>query len=49
MVCATDIDMQDTCEPKMIDNVLSNVGWAIFSTCHAMLGSSPGSVVLGEM
>ena len=39
MVRTTDIDMQDTCEPEMIDKILSNVGWAIRSTYHTMLGS----------
>ena len=48
MVCTTDIDMQDTCEPEMIDKILSNVGWAIRSTYHTMLGSSPGSAVFGR-
>ena len=48
MVRTTDIDMQDTCEPEMIDNILSNVGWAIRSTYHTMLGSTPGAAVFGR-
>ena len=48
MVRTTDIDMQDTCEPEMIDTFLSNVGWAIRSTYHTMLGSTPGAAVFGK-
>ena len=48
MIRTSELDMQDTCEPEMIDEVLSNVGWAIRSTYHTMLGSSPGSAVFGR-
>ena len=48
MVRTSHLDMQKTCEPEMTDEILSNVGWAIRSTYHTMLGSSPGSAVFGR-
>ena len=48
MIRTSELDMQDTCEPQMIDEILSKVGWAICSTYHTMLGSSPGSAVFGR-
>ena len=45
-VRTTDIDMQDTCGPKMIKNIVSHVGWAMCSTYHTLIGSSPSSVFL---
>ena len=48
MIRTSDIDMQDTCEPEMIDEILSNVGWAIRSTYHTMVGSTPGAAVFGR-
>ena len=43
--------MQDTCKPEIIDEILSNVGWAIYSTYvpyHAWF-SARLSCFLGEM
>ena len=48
MIRTTDVDMQNTCEPEMIDEILSNVGWAIRSTYHTMVGSTPGAAVFGR-
>ena len=48
MVRTSQLDMQKTCEPEMTDEILSNVGWAIRSTYHTMLGSLPGSAVFGR-
>ena len=48
MTRTSELDMQDICEPQMIDEILSNVGWAIHSTYHTMLGSSSGSAVFGR-
>ena len=48
VIRTSELDMQDTCEPQMIDEILSNVGWAICSTQHTMLGSLPGSAVFGR-
>ena len=49
MIWTSELDMQDTREPQMVDEILSNIGWAIRSSYHTMLGSFPGSAVLGEI
>ena len=38
----------DTCTPDMIDKFIANVGWAIRSTHHTVLGSSPGAAIFGQ-
>ena len=40
--------MQDTCTPEMIQDLLTNVGWAIRSTYHTVLGASPGAAIYGR-
>ena len=47
-ICTSELDMQDTCEPQMIDKILSNVSWAICSTYHTIIGSLPGSAEFGR-
>ena len=48
MIHTSELDIQDTCEPQMIDELLSNVGCAIRSTYHTMLSSLPGSAIFGR-
>ena len=48
MLRTANIDMQDTCTPSTIDNLTTNVGWAIRSTHHTVLGSSPGAALYGR-
>ena len=48
MIHTSELDTQDTCKPKMIGKILSNVGRAICSTYHTMLGSLSGSAVFGR-
>ena len=47
MVCTANLDMQDTFEPEMINKTLSNVGWAICSAHHTVLGSLLGTEIFG--
>jgi len=48
MLRTSNIDMQETCTPEIIDDVITNVGWALRSTYHTVLGSSPGSAIFGR-
>ena len=48
MLRTSNLDMQDTCTPEMIDDLVTNVGWAIRSTYHTVLGASPGAVIYGR-
>ena len=48
MMRTASLDMQDTCSPEIIDEYISNVGWAIRSTHHTMLGTSPGAAIFGR-
>ena len=48
MVRTANTDMQDTCEPEMLDEIITNVGWAIRSTHHIVLGTSPDAAVFGR-
>ena len=34
--------------PEMIQDLLTNVGWAIRSTYHTVLGTSPGTAIYGR-
>ena len=48
MIRTSELDMQETCTPEMIDDVITNVGWAIRSTYHTVLGTSPGAAIFGR-
>ena len=48
MLKTSNLDMQDTCTPEMIQDLLTNVGWAIRSTYHTVLGASPGAAIYGR-
>ena len=40
--------MQETCTPEMVDDFIADVGWAIRSTHHTVLGSTPGAAIFGR-
>ena len=41
-------DMQDTVNAEMTDDFLVNAAWAIHSTYHTVLKSSPGTAVFAR-
>ena len=46
MMRTSSLDMQDSCTPDMVDDFIANVGWAICSTHHTVLGTTPGAAIL---
>ena len=48
MMRTSSLDMHDTCTPDMIDDCISNIGWAIRSTHHTVLGSTPGAAIFNR-
>ena len=48
MLRTSQIDMQETVSPDIIDDAITNVGWAIRSTYHTVLGTSPGAAIFGR-
>ena len=42
------LNMQETCTPNMIENVIANVEWAIHCTHHSALGTTPGAAPFGQ-
>ena len=48
MMRTSSLDMQETCTPDMIDDFIANVGWAIRSTHHTVLGSTPGAAIFNR-
>ena len=48
MIKTSNLDMQDTCTPEMVDELIANIGWAIRATYHTLLGSSPGAAIFGR-
>ena len=48
MIKTSNLDMQDTCTPEMVDELIANIGWAIRATHHTLLGSSPGAAIFGR-
>ena len=47
MVFTSEINMADSVAPSDIDAVLTNASWAILSTYHTVLKSSPGAAFFG--
>ena len=45
MLRTSSIDMQDTCTPLMVDELLTNIGWAVRSTYHMALKAMPGAEI----
>ena len=48
MMQTSSLDIEDTCTPNMIDDFIVNVGWAIHSTHHTVLGSTPGAAIFNR-
>ena len=42
------MDMSDTITPGMIDDFIVAAAWALRSTYHTVLGSSPGAAIFGR-
>ena len=48
MIRTSGIDMQDTCTPQMVDELLTNIAWAVRSTYHTVLKTTPGAAIFGR-
>ena len=48
MMQTSSLNMQETCTPNMIENVIANVEWAIHCTHHSALGTTPGAAPFGQ-
>ena len=48
MMRTSELDMRDSAEPKDVDEFLTNAAWAIRSTHHTVLGTTPGAAVFGR-
>lgn len=48
MMRTSNLDMQETCTPDMIDDFIANVGWAICSTHHTVLGTTLGAEMFSQ-
>ncbi len=47
MLRTAEIDMADSVTPNDIDVFVDNVAWAICSTYHTVLNTSPGAAIFG--
>jgi hypothetical protein len=48
MLHTADIDMTDTVNESDIADFLTNAAWAVRSTYHTVLETSPGSAIFGR-
>ena len=48
MIRTSSLNMQATCTPEMIDELIATIGWVICSTYHALRGSSSGIAIFGR-
>ena len=48
MIRTAGIDSQDTCTPLMVDELLTNIAWAVRSTYHTVLKTTPGAAIFGR-
>ena len=48
MLRTSGMDMSDTVTPKDIDDFIVNAAWALRSTYHTVLKSSPGAAIFGR-
>ena len=48
MLCTAELDMANTVVTSDIDAFLTDAGWAICSTYHAVLNASPGAAIFGR-
>ena len=47
MLQTASLDMQDTVSPEDIDTFLVDAAWAVHSTYHTVLTTSPGAAIFG--
>jgi transposase InsO family protein len=48
MLRTSNLDMADTVTPEDVDNFLTDAAWAIRSTYHTVLKSTPGAAIFGR-
>ena len=48
MIRTSGIDSQETCTPQMLDELITNIAWAVCSTYHTILKSTPGAAIFGR-
>ncbi len=48
MMHTSELDMADSVEPADIDTFIDNAAWAICSTYHTVLKTSPGAAIFGR-
>jgi hypothetical protein len=48
MMCTSEIDMAESVEPADIDTFIDNAAWAICSTYHTVLKTSPGAAIFAR-
>jgi len=48
IVRTSEINISDSVATRDIDNIIKNVSWAIRSTYHTVLKSSPGAAIFGR-
>ena len=48
MLRTSGLDMSDTVTPEMVDDFIVDAAWAIRSTHHSVLQSSPGAAIFGR-
>ncbi len=47
-MCTSEIDMAESVEPADIDTFIDNAAWAICSTYHTVLKTSPGAAIFAR-
>ena len=48
MLCTADLDMADTISESDIADILTNSAWAVCSTFHTVLKTSPEAAIFGR-
>ena len=48
MLRTPELDMADSVKPQDVEDFLDNAAWALCSTHHTVLGSSPGAAIFGR-
>ncbi len=48
MLCTAELDMANSVTPNDVDVFLDSVAWAIHSTYHTVLKTSPGAAIFGQ-
>ncbi len=48
MLCTAEIDLDNSVKPSDVNVFLSDAAWAICSTHHTLLKTSPGAAIFGQ-